>query len=197
MRNLKAKAESVVQDYLASRPASVITIVTRSSEFSDELCSEFELQPSPRLTRLGHPFELDDSRTTAFESLAATLLVDNLRQLFMKKHHRLQMPVDATDVFVEFAKKQYSKASRDTIYERIRLRKESIFSGGLGCFWQNDLIHESINRTGFIDQNFACELVSVKGYSKRRTNDCILVATLDKSGTQSIQVFSRRNLATD
>lgn len=197
MKSLKAKAEIVVQDYLASWPASAITIVTLSSESLDELCSQFKTLPPPRLSRRGHPFELDDSKTTAFQSLAAALLVDNLRQLFMKEHNRTYVPETVTDEFIAFAKKQYSKASKHTIDERIRLRSESIFSGGLGCFWENGMTHDSEYRTGFVDENFACEMVSLKGNCMSQKNHCILVASLDKSRTHSIRVFFRRNLATD
>jgi hypothetical protein len=195
MKKLKAKAERVVQEYLASQPKPPIAIATCSSEYWDRLRSERASSPPFAPVRRGHPFELDDNRTAAFGSLAAALLVDNLRQQFLKQYCNIKrVRIVATNVFIRFAMQNYPKASRHTIIERLRLRKKCIFSGGLGRF---DV--ELGTRRRISDRCVdgpAFHPVRITKHSWRRNSDCLFVGTTIKHRPESIQVFSGRNTTT-
>ena len=50
---------------------------------------------------------------------------------FRERHSIRRVPIQATNAYIELAKEIYPKASEHTIHERIRLRKKTIFLGGL------------------------------------------------------------------
>ena len=134
MKNLKEAIDCLLRDFLASRPSAPLRTVTCSLEFWDQIASELDVPlppPSPPSIRRGHPFELDDGNTAAYASLAAALQVDTLMQQFRERYCISYVPKQARDAFIELAMDLYPKASKHSINERIRLRKKTIFEGGL------------------------------------------------------------------
>ena len=57
--------------------------------------------------------------------------VDTLMQQFRERYCIRYVPKQARYVFIELAMDLYPKASKHSINERIRLRKKTIFEGGL------------------------------------------------------------------
>ena len=132
MKNLKEAIDCHLRDFLASRPSAPLVTVTCSPDFWDQLASDLDVPlPSPPSIRRGHPFELDDGNRVAYASLAAALQVDILMQQFRERYCISYVPKQARDAYIELAMDLYPKASKHSINERIRLRKKTIFEGGL------------------------------------------------------------------
>lgn len=132
-RKLEAEIDLVIREYLESRPTAPLVIATCSPSFWDRWCSDLKVSPeSPPAKGAGHPFELDNPQSAAYASLAASVAADQLMQRYRKRFRTNRVPEDAKKAFIDLVCNIYPKASRDTIKERIRVRKKDLFSGGLG-----------------------------------------------------------------